>query len=146
MSVTILLPLLIIDEIQTCFGRTGKLFAFKHEYVVPDILTLGKELGNGLPLSAVVMSAEVDRVCQDRGLTFYVSHMNDPLPLTVADKVLKIIIRAGLEQRSQQLGEYPLHKLQQLRQFPDVLEIRGKGLMIGIELSNEALAVKLFKS
>lgn len=128
--------LLVIDEVQTCFGRTGKLFAFEHESVVPDILTLGKGAGNGLPLSAVVMSAEIDRICKDKGFIFYVSHMNDPMPLAVADKVLEIILRDGLVEKSRHLGEYLLHRLQGLHRFADVLEIRGIGLMIGIELSN----------
>lgn len=65
--------------------------------------------------------------------------MNDPLPLTVADKVLEIVIRGGLVEKSQRLGEYLPQKLQQLRKFPVVLDIRGKGLMIRIELSTEAL-------
>jgi len=66
--------LLIIDEAQTGFGRTGSMFAFEHEGVVPDILTLGEPLGNGIPLSAVVTSEDIDDVCRERGF-FFTLHM-----------------------------------------------------------------------
>jgi 2,2-dialkylglycine decarboxylase (pyruvate) len=71
--------LLILDEAQTGIGRCGDMFAFEHEGVVPDILTLSKTLGNGLPLSAVVTSHAISEVCQERGFLFYTTHVNDPL-------------------------------------------------------------------
>ena len=81
--------LLIVDEAQTGVGRCGDLFAINHEDVVPDILTLSKTLGNGLPLSAVITSSEVERVCTERDFCFYTTHVNDPLPAAVGDKVLE---------------------------------------------------------
>ena len=83
--------LLIVDEAQTGIGRCGDIMAIDHEQVVPDILTLSKTLGNGLPLSAVVTSTEIERICAERDYCFYTTHVNDPLPAAVGDKVLEIV-------------------------------------------------------
>ena len=85
----------MIPELQswtvlTVVTRCGDLFAIDHEDVVPDILTLSKTLGNGIPLSAVVTSTEIDRVCKEKEFLFYTTHINDPLPAAVGDKVLEI--------------------------------------------------------
>ena len=83
---------MIIDEAQTGIGRAGDMFAFTHwsedEGVVPDILTLSKTLGNGLPLSAVVTSNAIAEFSKQNGFLFYTTHVNDPLPAAVGDKVL----------------------------------------------------------
>lgn len=88
--------LLIVDEAQTGVGRSGDIMAISHEGVVTDILTLSKTLGNGLPLSAVVTSTEIECVCAERDYCFYTTHVNDPLPAAVGDKVLEIVLRDGL--------------------------------------------------
>ena len=75
--------LLIYDEAQTGLGRTGDRFAFEHEGVVPDILTLSKTLGAGLPLSATVASADVEQTCYENDFLFYTTHAADPLPAAV---------------------------------------------------------------
>jgi 2,2-dialkylglycine decarboxylase (pyruvate) len=82
--------LLILDEAQTGIGRTGRMFAFERDNVVPDILTLSKTLGAGLPLSAVMTSDAIADAAEARDFLFYTTHVNDPLPAAVGLKVLEI--------------------------------------------------------
>jgi 4-aminobutyrate aminotransferase-like enzyme len=127
--------LLIIDEAQTGLGRTGELFAFEHDNVVPDILTLSKTLGNGIPISAVVTNPEIDRVCADRGFFFVTTHMNDPLPAAVGDKVLEIVARDNLVENARVMGLHLLEGLKKLQaRYGCIGDVRGRGLMVGVEL------------
>lgn len=125
--------LLIVDEAQTGIGRSGDLCASTHyEGVVPDILTLSKTLGNGIALSAVVTSAEIERVCTERDFCFYTTHVNDPLPAAVGDKVLEIVLRDNLVENSRRMGELLREGLEELqRRYPCIGDIRGRGLMTG---------------
>ena len=82
--------LLILDEAQTGLGRTGTMYAFERDGVVPDILTLSKTLGAGLPLAAVLTSAEIEERCHDRGFLFFTTHVSDPLPAAVGSTVLDV--------------------------------------------------------
>jgi len=127
--------LLILDEAQTALGRCGDLFAFEHEGVMPDILTLSKTLGNGLPLSAVVTSNEIAKVSKERGYLFYTTHINDPLPAAVGLKVLQIVLRDNLVERSQIAGAR-LHAalLDMQSRYGCIGDVRGRGLMAGIEI------------
>ncbi|KIV93156.1 hypothetical protein PV10_04394 [Exophiala mesophila] len=127
--------LLIVDEAQTGVGRCGDLFAFNHDNVVPDILTLSKTLGNGLPLSAVVTSDEIERVCTERDYCFYTTHVNDPLPAAVGDKVLEIVLRDNLVQHAQTIGDQLHAGLRKLKErYACVGDVRGRGLMAGVEI------------
>ena len=131
--------LLIVDEAQTGIGRAGDMFAFQHfaedEGVVPDILTLSKTLGNGLPLAAVVTSDRVADFAKKKHFLFYTTHVNDPLLAAVGDKVLEIVVRDSLVERSRQLGaelHQGLHRLQ--ARYGCVGDVRGRGLMAGVEI------------
>lgn len=127
--------LLIVDEAQTGVGRCGDLMAIDHEAVVPDILTLSKTLGNGLPLSAVVTNAEIERVCAQRDYCFYTTHVNDPLPAAVGDKVLEIVVRDGLVAHSRAMGQILHESLNALKEkYGCIGDVRGRGLMAGIEI------------
>ncbi|OAL29507.1 hypothetical protein AYO20_09147 [Fonsecaea nubica] len=127
--------LLIVDEAQTGVGRCGDLFAIDHEGVVPDILTLSKTLGNGLPLSAVVMSSKIERVCAERDYCFYTTHVNDPLPAAVGDKVLEIVLRDNLVANSRAMGLHLQAGLQRLKsRYGCIGDVRGRGLMAGVEI------------
>ncbi|KAJ6141004.1 hypothetical protein N7497_011897 [Penicillium chrysogenum] len=127
--------LLIVDEAQTGVGRCGNLMAINHEGVVPDILTLSKTLGNGLPLSAVVTSAEIERVCIERDYCFYTTHVNDPLPAAVGDKVLEIVVRDGLVEHSRAMGKVLHDRLNALKgKYGCIGDVRGRGLMAGVEI------------
>jgi 2,2-dialkylglycine decarboxylase (pyruvate) len=127
--------LLILDEAQTGVGRTGLMFAFDRDGVVPDILTLSKTLGAGLPLAAVITSAEIEEECHARGFLFYTTHVSDPLPAAVGLKVLEVVIRDKLADRARLAGqrlEKGLRSLQ--REFDCIGDVRGRGLLLGIEI------------
>ncbi len=127
--------LLIYDEAQTGLGRTGDRFAFEHEGVVPDILTLSKTLGAGLPLSATIASAELEEACYENDFLFYTTHTADPLPAAVGTKVVEIVVRDRLEERARELGAYMKGILLDLQQRHEAIgDVRGRGLLLGIEL------------
>ena len=83
--------LLILDEAQTGLGRTGTMFAFERDGIVPDILTLSKTLGAGLPLAAVLTTDEIEEQAHERGFLFYTTHVSDPLPAAVGLKVIEVV-------------------------------------------------------
>jgi ornithine--oxo-acid transaminase len=128
--------LLIADEIQSGLGRTGKLFAYMHDGVVPDVVIVGKALSGGFyPVSAVLSSAEVLGVFQpgDHGSTFG----GNPLACAVARAALRVIVEEKLAERSAELGAYALERLRRLRS-ERVVEVRGRGLWLAIELNAAA--------
>ena len=128
--------LLMVDEIQSGLGRTGKLFAYMHEGIQPDVLIVGKALGGGFyPVSAVLASKEILGVFGpgDHGSTFG----GNPLACAVARTALRVLIDEKLCERSEELGGYFLAKLRSLRS-PVIKEVRGRGLWIGMELNTEA--------
>ncbi|KAK5079582.1 hypothetical protein LTR70_009310 [Exophiala xenobiotica] len=119
-------------------GRTGKLFAIEHENVVPDILTLSKPLANGLPISAMVTSVEIDKVCKDKGFLFFTTHANDPLVAAVGEKVLEIATRPSTMESANARGEQLLAGLHRLEQrYGCIGDVRGVGLMAGIEIVSD---------
>ena len=127
--------LLILDEAQTGVGRTGMMFACERDGVAPDILTLSKTLGAGIPLSAVMTTAEIEERCHERGFLFYTTHVSDPLPAAVGLKVLEIVERDGLVERARVAGarlETGLRALQ--REFDCIGDVRGRGLLLGVEI------------
>jgi len=127
--------LLIFDEAQTGLGRTGTMYAFERDGVVPDLLTLSKTLGAGLPVSAVVTSAEIEQVCFDRGFLFFTTHLSDPLVAVVAGTVLDVIEREDLVARAELQGKRLREQLLDLQSRHDVIgDVRGRGLLQGIEL------------
>lgn len=127
--------LLILDEAQTGLGRTGDMFAFEHADIVPDILTLSKTLGAGLPLSAVITSEAIEEKCHEKGFLFYTTHVSDPLPAAVGKKVLEIIIREQLVKRAADLGEHLAEGLRAMQERHECVgDVRGRGLLRGIEI------------
>src|SRR5579862_6985551 len=128
--------LFMCDEIQSGLGRTGKLFAYMHENVKPDVLIVGKALSGGFyPVSAVLASKEVLGVFKpgDHGSTFG----GNPLACAIAREALRVLVDEKLVERSRTLGEYFLERLQAIRSW-DLKEVRGKGLWIGIEMLSAA--------
>lgn len=127
--------LLILDEAQTGVGRTGLMFACQRDGVTPDIMTLSKTLGAGLPLAAVLTTAEIEETCHERGFLFYTTHVSDPLPAAVGAKVLDIVARDGLVERARTAGARLQAGLQALqRDFECIGDVRGRGLLLGLEL------------
>ncbi|MDQ3104595.1 MAG: aspartate aminotransferase family protein [Actinomycetota bacterium] len=127
--------LLILDEAQTGLGRTGDMFAFERAGVVPDILTLSKTLGAGLPVAAVVTSSEIEQRCHERGFLFLTTQVSDPLPAAVGNTVLRILDRDDLVGRARHCGQILNDRLQDLHQRHKCIgDVRGRGLLQGIEL------------
>ncbi|MEV6644707.1 aspartate aminotransferase family protein [Amycolatopsis sp. NPDC051371] len=127
--------LLILDEAQTGLCRTGNWYAFERDGVVPDILTLSKTLGAGLPLAAVLTSAEIEQEAHERGFLFFTTHVADPLPAAVGNTVLDVLQRDRLDERALQLGSLLRHGLESIAHRHEVVgDIRGRGLLAGLEL------------
>ncbi len=134
--------ILILDEIQTGLGRTGKLFAEEHDGIESDLTIVGKALSGGYyPVSAVLSNKEVLGVFKpgDHGSTFG----GNPLACAVAREALKVLVEEKLIENSAELGSYMMDRLREIRS-PHIREIRGKGLMIGIELHPEAGGARRF--
>lgn len=134
--------LFVADEIQTGLGRTGRMFACEHEGVRPDILVLGKALGGGAyPISAIVANSAVMDVFRpgDHGSTFG----GNPLACAVARAALEVIIDEGLAERAAEMGAYFLEQLRTISS-PHILEVRGRGLMIGVEIKAESGSARPF--
>ncbi|NBF10891.1 aspartate aminotransferase family protein [Pseudomonas sp. Fl4BN1] len=127
--------LLMLDEIQSGIGRTGRWFACQHEGVVPDVMTLAKGLGNGIPIGACLARGKAAQLFTpgSHGSTFG----GNPLACRVACTVLEIIEEQGLLANAERQGALLLQRLrEQLQGHREVLAIRGLGLMIGIDLAN----------
>ncbi|GID08991.1 aspartate aminotransferase family protein [Pseudomonas sp. 008] len=126
--------LMMLDEIQTGIGRTGQWFAFQHEGIIPDVMTLAKGLGNGVPIGACLARGRAADLFTpgSHGSTFG----GNPLACRVGCTVLEIIEEQGLLENARLQGERLLARLRvELADDPNVLVIRGQGLMIGIELA-----------
>ena len=122
--------LLIVDEIQTGFGRTGKLFAVLHSGVTPDILCCAKAIAGGLPMGAVLIGPAVKNLVPGvHGSTFG----GNPLSCATALAAIQVIEEEDLPRQAAEKGAYLMEKLQEINS-PLIREIRGKGLMVGIEL------------
>jgi len=125
--------LLMVDEIQSGLGRTGKMFAYMHDEISPDVAIIGKALSGGFyPVSAVLSSRAVLGVFQagDHGSTFG----GNPLACAVARAALRVIVDEGLAERSAELGTHALTRLKQMHS-PHVVDVRGCGLWLAIELN-----------
>ena len=124
--------LLILDEVQTGFGRTGTMFACE-QFVDPDILCLAKSLAGGIPMGAVLCSERISVPVKSHTSTFG----GNPTACAAALASLKVIEDEGLVQKAQTLGAYVLDQLRQI-ESPKIREVRGLGLMIGVELKEKA--------
>jgi 4-aminobutyrate aminotransferase len=126
--------LLIMDEIPTGLGKTGRMFAFEHDDIIPDIVTLGKALGGGvLPIAACIARADLD-VCGEFAIGHY-THEKNPVTARAALTTLAIIEDEGLVARSARLGAYAMDRLSEsFSGNPHVGDIRGRGLMFGVDI------------
>jgi ornithine--oxo-acid transaminase len=134
--------LLVVDEIQSGLGRTGKMFAFEHEGIRPDVVIVGKALSGGFyPVSAILADDEVMSVFRpgDHGSTYG----GNPLAAAVARAALTALVEEGMVESSARLGGYFLERLRAI-DSPWIREVRGKGLWIGIELRPEAGGARRF--
>lgn len=126
---------LIFDEAQTAFGRTGHNFAFEAYEVQPDLLTLSKTLGGGLPLAATISSREIEEDCYEKGFMYVTSHVSDPLPAAVGLATLNILLRDEMAARAREMGTYLKAALLELQERHECIgDIRGAGLLLGLEV------------
>ena len=134
--------LLVVDEIQSGLGRTGKLFAYEHEGIRPDIVIIGKALSGGMyPVSAILADDDVMGVFHpgEHGSTYG----GNPLGAAIAREAMKVLIEEDMIQKSADNGAYFLERLQAV-ESKHVKEIRGRGLWIAIELNDEAGGARRF--
>ena len=132
--------LLIFDEVQVGMGRTGRLFAYEHYGVEPDILTLAKSLAGGVPIGAILLGKEVGDIFKpgDHASTFG----GNPLATAAGVAALSAILEEGILENCQKVGHYFLDRLGELqRKFSFVQEVRGKGLILGMELKREGAPI-----
>jgi len=127
--------LLIFDEAQTAFGRLGDWFASSLFKVTPDIMTVSKTLGGGIPLAATITTDEIEERCHQRGFAFYTSHVSDPLPSNVGLAVLETVESEKLLERAREMGDYLAKSLRDLQsRHEEIGDVRGLGLLRGVEL------------
>lgn len=127
---------IIINEVTTGFGRTGEWFGFNHYDIKPDIVAVGKSLGNGYPISGVIMRKEIASRVEKKNFAYAQSHQNDPLGCKVANEVINIFKEDNMIHRSKSIGEFFLNQLKDIRDSCTIIkEVRGRGLMIAVELN-----------
>ncbi|MFN8380872.1 MAG: aspartate aminotransferase family protein [Anaerolineales bacterium] len=125
--------LLIVDEIQTGFGRTGKMFAVQHYGVTPDLLTCAKSLAGGVPMGAVLIGANIKNLVPGvHGSTFG----GNPLSCAAANAALDVILGEDLPGQAAAKGAYLMEKLKKI-ESPNIRDVRGLGLMVGIEMKQK---------
>ena len=127
--------LLIVDEVQTSYGRTGKFFAYEHEKIKPDIVMLAKGLANGIPIGVTIAKEEIASSFKpsDHGSTFG----GNPVACAAANFTVDYIIKNKLIANAEKQGDYFTKKIKSLKN-KNIKEIRGKGLMIGIQIEGDA--------
>jgi len=134
--------LLVVDEIQTGMGRTGKMFAYEHYDLDPDIITLAKGLGSGLPIGAILTKEEVAKVLKygDHGSTFG----GNPIACAAAIASLEVILEENLLENARITGAYLLRQIREVsKNYPFINEVRGLGFMIGIEFEPQCRSIAM---
>ena len=134
--------LIVIDEVTTGIGRTGMWYGFQHFNIKPDIVALGKGIGNGYPVSVVVIEDKIAERIDKENVHHSQSHQNDALGCVVASEVIHIIEENNLIKKSNENGQYFIEKLCILKEKSKLIrEVRGSGMMIAIEFESEASSV-----
>jgi 2,2-dialkylglycine decarboxylase (pyruvate) len=127
--------LTVFDECQTGLGRLGRMYGFEVYDVVPDFLVLSKTLGGGVPIGAVLTSADIESTCVDRGFMHVTSHVSDPMPAAAALAVLGVVRDEALADRAAVAGDRLIAHLRSLQERHESIgDVRGMGLLCGIEL------------
>lgn len=127
--------LLIFDEAQTAFGRVGANFAFEDQGIQPDLLTLSKTLGGGLPLAATLCSRELEELCHERGFVYITSHVSDPICAAAGVSTLSILLEEKMAEQAASKGAYLKQQLLELQKRHECIgDVRGRGLLLGVEI------------
>lgn len=143
--------LIIANEVTTGFGRTGRWFGFQHygiydsEANSPDFISLGKGLGNGYPISGILVRSKLAEIIEATGFRYVQSHMDDPLGCLVARKVIDIFVKENLVENGREMGEYLRTKLGEIgKSTGEIIEVRGRGMMNVAVLSKDYRAKEVF--
>lgn len=138
--------LLVVDEVTTGMGRTGKWWGFEHYDVTPDIVACGKGLGNGYPVSCAALREGLAGALLAGGFRYAQSHQNDPLGCAVACAVLEEMRKEDLPQRANEMGRVLLGRLEALAETSGrISEVRGRGLLVALTLAEEAEAERVHR-
>jgi len=132
--------LLILDEVQVGMGRTGSLFAYEQEGIIPDIITIAKAMGNGFPLGATLAGEKIAAAFEpgSHASTFG----GNPLGMAAARATLEILLSEGIIQECRNKGSYLMARMKELQARHKLIkEVRGRGLLVGVELNGEAAVI-----
>lgn len=133
--------LVLVNEVTTGMGRTGEWFGHQHYGFTPDLVALGKGLGNGYPVSVAAFGRELARRLGDRLVPYAQSHQNDPLGAALAREVIRVIRDEGLIERGREIGALLTSGLAAIQdRAPRVRDVRGRGLMVAVELDDDRQA------
>jgi len=134
----------LVNEVTTGMGRTGKWFGYNHYGIEPDLVSIGKGLGNGYPVSALAMNCPTAAELEDGTFKYMQSHQNDPLGAAVALEVITVLTAEGLIARSTVLGEKFRRALQTLTHSSHIAEVRGRGMMFAVDFADEAVGDRTY--
>jgi len=135
---------IVVNDVTTGMGRTGAWFGYNHYPIEPDFVAIGKGLGNGYPVSALVINRESAGELADGTFKYMQSHQNDPLGAAVALEVIKVMQDESLISRAANLGETFLNELQTLTDSEFISEVRGRGLMFAVEFTDEVVGNRIY--
>ena len=134
---------ILVNEVTTGIGRTGKWFGYQHYDIIPDIIAIGKGVGNGYPVSVAVLSETMIKELENKPFKYSQSHQNDPLGASIVQEVIDIIEEAGLISQALWKGTRFLRQLEQLVDGEILKEVRGRGLMIAVDVCDQKLAERI---
>ena len=134
----------IANEVTTGIGRTGRWFGHNHYEIEPDLIAIGKGIGNGYPVSVTAMNARTVAQLADKPFKYMQSHQNDPLGAAVVRNVIKTIVGNDLIARAELVGATLLPELQELVDGETIVDVRGRGLMIALEFRDRAIGDHIY--
>ncbi|MBL6933336.1 MAG: aminotransferase class III-fold pyridoxal phosphate-dependent enzyme [Rhodospirillales bacterium] len=137
---------IIANEVTTGMGRTGKWFGHNHHQIDPDIIAIGKGVGNGYPVSVVAMNRQTAREVENSSFKYMQSHQNDPLAAAVANAVIKTLMDEDLISRAETLGGKFSRELEKLVDGKIVTRVRARGMMFAIEFSGSDVSDRLYEA
>ncbi len=136
---------ILVNDVTTGMGRTGEWFGFNHYPIEPDMVAIGKGLGNGYPVSALAMNRTTARVLEGGNFKYMQSHQNDPLGAAVALTVVRAMADDGLVERAKRLGAIFLARLQELAEGSQITAVRGRGMMFAIDFTDKAVSDRIYE-
>lgn len=136
---------IFVNDVTTGMGRTGEWFGYNHYPIEPDLVAIGKGLGNGYPVSALAINRKTVGELENGTFKYMQSHQNDPLGTAVAREVIKVLTDEHLVSRAATLGKNFLEKMQTLASNKHIVEVRGRGLMFAIEFAEKAVGDRIYE-